>query len=318
MKRIISILLPILVVTMVLSTTSCKKDKDEIVIPLIDYVLTEYNYGEVPVKRVSTDSTAFKYDANERLIQMVTEYDETTFTYDAAGRVIRIDMPSYQKVTSSEYILLTWDGSTVTMQRYWGEEEPSYSKKVITFNDNDEITLIEYLYNWVPRKQVEDNWVKEGYAELEWSNGNVTKFSEYWMDQYKGGSILSKGTDKVFIGSDWLFLDEDPREPGKAEMTYNLNLEALLTYDNKLNPFVIYPGLGLLYGDEMFHMFLGKNNVVKTELTEYWNENSYSWEANATYEYNNDNFPIMITIEESDDGGEWFDEEIWTIVYLEE
>ncbi len=319
MKRISRIVLPLLIVV-ALPFTSCKKDSDDIPMPLIDYVIATYEYSdEAQRKEAHRDSIDFQYDENEMLIKLVGENMQgIEISYDDAGRVERIDMPGgyYAKLEYSPFILVTWDGNQATMQRYWDENEPSNDKKVLTMS-NGRITQIDYLYGYTIPQKGQEMWITEGYAELEWSGGNLQNFTVYWLDDiFKSGFKSDKRRSLINRGNWFDAKIERNYDPSKTEPEYTLDFQAVITYDDTPNPFQRYTALGMLYSDEMFYLFLSENNAATIDITEHSRGETYEWTINFSTELNNEGFPTSITLEEWDDDIMWFTE-TWNIFYMD-
>jgi hypothetical protein len=310
----------IVTLVLVFAGSACKKDKDEINIPLIDYLTIEelYQYtggGEEGWR----DSLYMEYNSNDQLIKLTGDYDVLEFEYDAEGRVVRMDVDyvGINKRPSASYILFTWDGNTVSAREYYGPDEPSSRKYVYTMNTDDQVIKIEEWYEDIT-KSVE-SWIMTEYLDFTWTNNNVTKM-EYYSRGRKSNpagefGFASPFTMKSLADTD---IDLSDIDDLKAVEDFVLSFKLEATYDNKINPFVMYPGLGLYQASEMAHIFLSKNNVVSYSETYYYYEPEME-AYTVTNEYNQQNVPVRIEHSKSASEGKASDysySSTWEITYL--
>ncbi|MDX9928218.1 MAG: hypothetical protein RBS37_00010 [Bacteroidales bacterium] len=255
---------------------SCKNE-NETVIPLIDYLLTEelyeYTGGGTEGWR---DSIAMSYNTLKQLVEMEGQYETTSLQYNAEGKLIRADIiSSGANKMSSFYILFTWESDMVTARRYYGPNEPDDSKLVFVLNNLDEIIKVEKYY-LMPSKLEE--WFLESYLNFSWTGNNLVEVEEYTFPYTKGGR------------DPYLFAEK------AKEQEYYLFVKWEITYDNKLNPFIKYPGLGMIYVMDMPYIFLSENNVAS--LIEYWYYGETTpvetYNYTVTNQYNNDDMVVDI------------------------
>lgn len=313
-----------IIVTLILvfAGSACKKDKDEINIPLIDYLTIEEMYEDFGNKGVESwkDSIYMEYNSSDQLIKLTGYYDVMEFQYDSEGRVTRIDQ-DYVDVTkrpSATYFLFTWEGNTVTAREYYAPEQPSSRKYVYTLNTDDQITKLEVFYEDVVKS--EEAWVLTEYVDFTWTNDNITM-----MEYYGRGR---KSTESSFNGFPSPFTSKSDSDFGieieetgeiKAIDDFILGFKVEATYDNKVNPFVKYPGLGIFHAGEMAHIFLSKNNVTSYTETEYYYEEADTETYTVTNEYNQQNLPVKIehsSTYEYEPGSGYTYTETWEIAYL--
>ena len=303
MKRMITTTVFAVAVLMMLTVSSCKNDP-EVKIPLIKYILINEEYLDVKSGLTEyTDSMAMKYNSDMQLESIIGLNFQYDMEYDEAGRLSKTEIINNQsgKANGSSFIEYTWTSNTVTAQEYWGPMEPTYWKTVITFNNSDQMTKIEYFEE--PNK---GEWYLMGYADCTWTNGNLTKYEEYG-NNWKSSSLAGRGFSKTIPSQ----ITEIPLAKGsmEGELKYVMEVE----YDNKTNPFVMYPALAILFADEMPHIFTSKNNPTFSANSEYI-EGTNTWDVDFTYEFDEKGFPIeVVHIESYDD---WQVMETWTIKYL--
>lgn len=309
----------IVTLVLVFAGSACKKDKDEIKIPLIDYLTIEELYQYTGGGEEGwTDSLYMEYNDKDQLTLLTGYYDILGFEYDAEGRVSRVDVdyagPTKRPI--STYYLFTWDGNTVTAREYYNAEEPSSSKYVFTMNSDDQVVRLDVFIE--ERFKSEENWVLREYIEYTWANDNIIKI-EYYNKGRKSTDSGDFGFASPFMrpfaaNSD---IGETAIDDSKAVEDFILSFKLEATYDNNVNPFVMYPGLGLYHASEMGHIFLSKNNIVSYTETYYYYEpetDSYT----VTNEYNQQNVPVKIEHSKNiydQKGTEYSYTETWEITY---
>jgi len=306
MKRFLSTTGIVIALVLLLTVSSCKNDP-EVKIPLIEYILIDDNSDQFKgLVSEHTDSMGMEYNSSKQLVSIVGYYSEYTLFYDGSGRLAKVEVIEQRlaKVGYDYYIEFTWSGNTVTAQRYYAPNQPDYYKSVITFDSNDRMIKMEYFEE--PNKAAE--WYLYGHNDYAWTNGNLTKLENYY-DYAKSARTHSAPS---FSMRD--ITRPSSEDPGKGQLAGTLSYMLEVTYDNKTNPFVNYPGLALLFADEMPHVFLSKNNPLIVSGTEY-GDGTYTWEVDYSYEFNDQGFPVVI--ENSEDYGSFSRIETWTIKYQE-
>jgi len=230
---------------------------------------------------------------------------------------VDVDYAGPTKRLISTYYLFTWDGNTVTAREYYNAEEPSSRKYVYTMNTDDQVTKLEVLYEEIVLKS-EGSWVLAEYIDFTWANSNISKI-EYYTKGRKSKGVCEIGVASPFIRSSVNDSDRDMTEidDSKAIEDFVLSFKLEATYDNKVNPFVMYPGLGLFHAGEMGHIFLSKNNVVSYTETYYYYEPEIDTYT-VTNEYNQQNVPVKIEYSKNiidQKGTDYSYTETWEITY---
>lgn len=284
---------------LMLSVSSCKNDPD-VNIPLIKYILIDEEYMDVKSGLVAyNDSLAMGYNNDMQLVNVDGLYQDFDLYYDEAGRIEKVEIFNDQsyKALYSSYIEFTWAANTVTAQEYYGPNEPTWYKTVITFDENDKIEKIEYFDQ--PNKA---EWYLSYYSEYTYTNKNLTLTEGYYPEFTKSGEVRQHSFRKT-----------TPLEVSSGKgLAPTLVAMSEVTYDSKTNPFVMYPGLAILFADEMPQIYTSKNNPTNESNVEYY-EGTYTWDVDYTYEFDGKGYPIEIVQFESYDG--WSYMETWTIAY---
>lgn len=237
---------------------------------------------------------SFSYDSNDRLSKW--EWDDgeyLLFTYNSNGKLAKIEEHWDNDV---DYLHFSWDGNKVTRQWYWGDE-PSSSKRVIEFNNNDEIVRVDGYYKYV------DEWVHSSYSIYTWQNSNLVKIEEYYNDDWKkSAEVDRKGKNRKGTFTKQRLREYENVVELKQINTSNdfvLGYTKTFTHDNKHNPFSIHQALGLWeLGHFLFH---SKNNVVSWFEVENYEGEEYTSSETFQYEYNAQNYPSKLIIEEDED-----------------
>lgn len=234
------------------------------------------------------------YDSNDRLSKW--EWDDgeyLLFTYNSNGKLVKIEEHWDNDV---DYLHFTWEGNKVTRQWYWGDE-PSSSKRIIEFNSNDEIVRVDGYYKY------DEEWVHTRYIIYNWQNGNLVKIEAYYRDDWKkSAEVERKGKNRKGTFTKERLREEEKVTELKLKSTSNdfvLKYTTTFTHDNKHNPFSMHQALGLLeLGGDLFH---SKNNVVSISEVENYEGEEYTWSETFQYEYNAQNYPSKLIIEEDED-----------------
>lgn len=287
-----------------LTVSSCKNDP-EVNIPLVEYILIDEEYLDGNFKSGLVgyaDSLGMSYNTDMQLVSIDGFYQDFKLFYDDAGRLSKTEIYNNQpaKAEYSSYIEYTWASNTVTAQEYYGPGEPTYYKTIITFDANDRIEKIE---EWdQPTKAGE--WYLYSYTEFTYTNKNLVLTERYYPESGKSGSA-GKHSFRKSIPSEF--------PSAKGQLAPYLANKSEVTYDSNTNPFIMYPGLAILFADDMPHIYTSKNNPTYASNTDYV-EGTYVWDVDYTYEFDDKGFPIEVIQFESYDS--WSYIETWTISYL--
>ncbi len=237
----------------------------------------------------------FSYDSDDRLSKM--EWDDgeyLLFFYNSSGKIVKIE----ERWDSDEvdYLHFTWDGNKVTRQWYWGDE-PSSSKMIIEFNSNDEIVRVDSYYKY------DEEWFHAYYGIFNWQNGNLVRIEAYWRDgwmkgakferreKFRKGILSKKNLPENNIGN-----EQKPKSTGNDFVLANTST---FTYDDKHNPFSLHQAIGLW---ELWSpLFLSKSNVVTWTEVETYNGEEHTWSETYQYEYNAQNHPSKLILEEGEE-----------------
>jgi len=303
MKRFLSTTGIVIALVLLLTVSSCKNDP-EVKIPLIEYILIDDYYTEVKgLVNEHTDSMAMKYNSSNQLVSIIGYFTQYDLTYDGSGRLIKAEVVDNRgKADYSYYIDFTWSGNTVTAQQYYYPSTPLYYKTVMTFNSNDQMIKMEYFVE--PQKAA--LWILDGYNDYTWTSSNITKMESYYNYTKSARTYSGPGFSKRAV------IEPTTEDLGKGQLAATLNAEVDLTFDNKTNPFANYPGLGILFADEMPHIFLSKNNPLRATYSEYY-DGTYTYNVDFSYEFNDQGFPIEIV--QNEDHDTYAYNETWTIKY---
>lgn len=246
----------------------------------------------------SSRQISFTYDADDRLSKW--EWDDgdyILFEYNSNGKLVQIEELWDGQV---DYLHFTWEGHTVTRQRYVGDE-PGPSKVIIEFNSNDEIVRVDGYYKY------DQEWVLEWYDMYTWQNGNVVKVEAYYIADWEKSKVVERREKprKGIINKNHLFADKTVAGQNieSAGGDFVPELITTYTYDDKHNPFSLHQALGLW--DLWSPLFQSKNNVVLWIETGTSEDNEDTWTATLQYEYNAQDYPGKLIIEAGDDECNW-------------
>lgn len=299
---------PIAIVGLLLIfTLGCEKDDTKPDTPgcLITSATAKWvNVLEGGEETIESEATSnYTYDGNNRLIRIDTktswandeedDEDYFLFFYDSDGRIEKIEEYFRDEM---EYIIFTWDGNKVTSQWYWemgGTHTPSSSRYVYEFNSAGE--LIKEEGYWKRDGTWELNW----YDLYTWEGGNPVKIESY-RNQKKSTLSGPQAFLHPFIRSNKSRKKEttDPEIQNTVKQL-QLSSTTILTYDNKNNPFSHHQALGLLGGG--FPLYISKNNLLKAQ------PDDADWVLTLTYEYNEHDYPVIMTMSFDDDSYSIYD-----------
>ena len=293
---------PIAIIVLLLTfTISCEKDDAKPETPgcLITAEARKWiDVSEDGEEEITGEATSnFTYDGNNRLIRIDTKtrwaYDEEDdedyylFFYDSDGKIEKIEEYFWDEM---EYIIFTWDGNKVTSQGYWemgGTHEPSSFRYVYEFNSAGEL-IKEESY----RKR-DGTWEMNWYDLYTWEGGNPVKIESY-RNQKKSTFSGPAAFGFPFIGNTKSRNKETTdHEAQNTVKQFQLSSTTVLTYDNKNNPFSHHQALGLLGGG--LPIYISKNNLLKAQ------PDDADWVLTLTYEYNEHDYPIIMTMSFDDD-----------------
>lgn len=291
-----SILLVISLLTILLIASCDKDDNGEPSDPKCLISSLNIAWYEVCDEETWSDNDTINlfYDSNDRLSKWEWfDGEYMLFIYNSNGKIETIEEHWGDEVY---YLQFTWEGNKVTRHGYWGDE-PSSSKIIIEFNNNDEIVRADSYYKY------EDEWVLVRYNLYTWQNGNLVKIENYRRDDWKKSAEIEcrvRTRKGIFSRKD--LLDNKNVTKQKLKNTSNdfvLKYTSTFTHDNKHNPFSIHPALALWdFGNQLFH---SKNNVTSWTEVETYNGEEHTWTETLTWEYNSYNYPKKLIFEEDED-----------------
>ena len=274
--------------------TSCDKDDDNGESSDPKCLISTLNniWEEVCDEETDSDSAIFSlsYDSNDRLSKW--EYDDgeyLLFLYNSDGKLVKIEEHWDNQVG---YLHFSWEGNKVTRQWYW-DDEPTSSKSIIEFNSNDEIVRVDGYH------KDDEKWVLKWYDIYTWQDRNLVKIENYYSNGWKKSAEVGR-KGKYRKG---MFFRERLRENENvtelklknSSNDFELRYTTTFTHDNKYNPFSLHKAIELL---DLGYLFHSKNNVVEVE--NYKGE-EYRWSETLQYEYNAQNYPSKLIIQEDED-----------------
>jgi hypothetical protein len=235
------------------------------------------------------ETIVLKYDTNERVIEwtLVREHFTASYdlTYNDEGQIENIQF-TVNNEPFGDYVF-TWQGNTATVDflRIEGEAFESDERCIITFNENEEITLVEHYYYFTEEK----SWTKVKEYCYTWVNDNINKIEEYYMyyeETYgkKSNSLINQMMFSVYGNKEGNCLRYD-KEKSESKELVKICTNTFI-YDNKKSPLTNkFPYF--IINHEI--PFASKNNIVKFTTTSH-PDNSVS-SVNYTYKYNKYNYP---------------------------
>lgn len=272
--------------------TACDKDeettpKEKKLYPSVD---TYYYEGELD------GMTTFEYDANKRLTKTIwgsgAYYSQ--YEYNNDGKLIKV--AEYDNNEMYYYDSLEYNSNDQVIKVY------SYD----FYNEKSESGITHYISTFLSSSQKNnyfDNKLKnfsetilDGWITLEYNNdGFVTKISGYSTTGRLTGYNVNEYDANGNVTNEKYYWLDDSNVINTDEYD-----EIIYEYDDKINPCKYLNGI-FLDGSAV-------NNVIKQTWIEHYGS-IYTEIDTYTLEYNDDNYPVKITV----DGEDVYE----TIVYTE-
>jgi YD repeat-containing protein len=286
------ILLLVLVSLLLIVIVRCDKKDDfdpDSAICQLSTMTFNFTYHYFSSVYETNETIGLQYDLNGRIIEWTSIREHATanyfFTYNTEGKLEEIQF-SFHETPYGNYVF-TWQGNiaTVDFMRMEGGANENDERYVITFNENEEISIVEYYSFYTSEK----NWTKMQEYHYTWENGNVSMIEEYYVPYTESNDKLSnsliddlKSSSKAYKSANSLMFDN--LIPEVKELIKSTTIS--FTYDNKKSPFSSTIPFFIIYQEAHF---ASKNNIIKLTATSH-SDNSVS-SINYTYKYNKYNYP---------------------------
>lgn len=267
------ILLSLLLVSMVVSFSSCKKEGVYKPKEKISRIYKDYGDGDGKELREVWTWDKKQLQRIEHYYDGDMEWSEE-FSYNKKGQVERVD--DYE---SSEYTEYTYDGRKLSKATYY--YNGSIEEECVFKHDGKKITEIEVLY--FDRGRRNSRLMDEGYNPL-----RMLLHENNYQTLKKAIENLPASRDVVTVKLEW-----EKKNVSKIEVTegsYRCITE--LKYDDKLNPFKNFFSL---YAEDAVvedDYSLSKNNVVEERISETEDGETYTEINKYSYSYDG-KFPTV-------------------------
>jgi hypothetical protein len=250
-------------------TSACDKSNESETLTLLSKITYLDN-------SLTDEVVTFEYDSQNRLT-LLTDLNGTSeyrshITYSSDGKLFQ--QLNIKNGIEIERTSFTFTDTSVT-EEYFDKNEnniwiPLGQKQVHYLNNDGQIVKEQNFYNYGI------GWEARDYNLLTWTNGNVAKYDS-WQSGTRKNSVLNLLNRRLISQIDNSGL--------KSTFDYKY-LSVSLTYDDKNNP---YSALGIIAGTDGFI----RNNVTKETFSKEGQADSI---VNYNYEYDDNNYPIKITV----------------------